>query len=217
MKPRFVFASSDATYCTGWSFTPYPSPIDENTTLRPALFYGVTKVLGEQMCVHYQDIYEIPTVRLRFDWILEPSEVLDIFLSAPYSDQLIPHDKGRWDDPNTVKIPLEADGAPFLEHIGDVRDSAQGAFLAIEKEAAPGHVFNIAGPAAFTYTEIGPIVAKRLGVEAISGRCIGLYSYEISNQKAQAMLDYRPAYAVLDSLEGALSQKAAAFRRSSQG
>src|SRR3954447_23695298 len=98
-KPRFVLASTDATYCTGWSFGPYHSPIDENTALRPVLFYGVSKVLGEQMCVHYQEIHKIPTVRLRFDWILTAAEVLDIFVSAPYKDQLIPEDVGRWDSP----------------------------------------------------------------------------------------------------------------------
>jgi len=36
-KPRFVFATSDATYCTGWSKSAYVSPIDENTEQHPLL------------------------------------------------------------------------------------------------------------------------------------------------------------------------------------
>jgi len=209
-KPRFVFASTDATYCTGWSLTPYRSPIDENTALHPMLFYGVSKVLGEQMCIHFQDIYEIPTVRLRFDWILEATEALDIFINTSYKNLLVPQDHGKWDDPCAVKIPLEEDGSPFIEQICDVRDSAQGALLAIEKNEALGQVFNIAGPAPFAYTEIGPILASRLGVEAVKGRCKGLYSYEISNRKARALLGYSPHYSVMDSLEDALLRRTVA-------
>jgi len=209
-KPRFIFASTDATYCTGWSFEPYHSPIDENTPLRPVLFYGVSKVLGERMCVHFQDIHKIPVVRLRFDWILTAPEVLDIFVSAPYKDLLAPEDAGKWDDPQAVKIPLEENGQPFVEQVCDVRDSAQGALLAVEKEAAAGQVFNIAGPAPFTYSETGPKLAKRLGVAAVEGRCKGLYSYEISNEKARGLLGYRPRYSVLDSLEDALNAKGVA-------
>lgn len=206
-KPRFVFASSDATYCTGWSFGPYHSPIDEDTPLHPVLFYGVSKVLGEQMCVHFQEIHKIPVVRLRFDWILTAPEVLDIFTGAPYKDLLRPEDAGRWDDPRTVKIPLEEPGRPFMEHICDVRDSAMGAALAIEKEAAAGQVFNISGVAPFTYSEVGPRLAARLGVAAVEGRCKGLYSYEISNQKARHLLGYQPRYSVLDSLNDALAAR----------
>lgn len=206
LKPRFVFASTDASYCTGWSFEPYHAPIDENTPLRPVLFYGVSKVIGEQMCVHFQNIHRIPTVRLRFDWILEATEVVEIFTGPSYKDLLIPEDHGKWDAPGTVKIPLEESGAPFVEHICDVRDSAQGVLLAVEREEAAGQVFNIAGPAPFTYTEVGPKLAKRLGVEAVTGRCRGLYSYEISNQKAKGILGYQPRYSVLQSLEDALSR-----------
>lgn len=208
-KPRFVFASTDAVYCTGWSFEPYHSPIDENISLRPVLLYGISKVLGEQMCVHFQDIHKLPAVRLRFDWILEAPEVLDLFTSAPYKDLLVADDRGKWDGGAAVKIPLEEDGSPFIEHICDVRDSAQGALLAIEKEAAAGHVFNIAGPAPFSYLEVGPLVARRLGLELIPGRCKGLYSYEISNQKARGLLGYQPRFSVFDSLEDALSTRTA--------
>jgi nucleoside-diphosphate-sugar epimerase len=209
VKPRFVFASTDATYCTGWSLTPYHSPIDETTPLRPALFYGVSKVVGEQMCVHFQDIYRIPIVRLRFDWIMEPHELLNLFTASPYKDMLVDEDKGKWDEERAVKIPLEESGAPFVEQVCDVRDTAQGALLGIEHEDAAGHVFNIAGPAPFTYKQIGSQLAERIGVSAVEGRCRGLHSYEISNQKARGILGYRPQYGVLESLEDALSGRAA--------
>ena len=209
-KPRFVFASTDATYCTGWSLSPYVSPIDENTPLRPVLFYGISKVVGEQMCVNYQDAHKIPMVRLRFPTIMEPHEFLDVFVGAPYKDLLVAEDSRKWDDKDAVKIALEQDGRPFVEHVVDVRDAAQGALLAVEKDSAVNQAFNIAGPAPFTYAEVGSSVAARLGVKAIEGRCKGLYSFELSIQKARGMLGYNPRFAVLDSLENCFAKTAAA-------
>jgi UDP-glucose 4-epimerase len=205
-KPRFVFATSDATYCTGWSKGPYVSPIDENTEQHPLLLYGVSKVLGERMCFHYEDIWGIPTVRLRLVWILEAPEVLDLFVGAPYKEFLADEDRGKWDDPETVQLPLEEDGSPYFEHICDVRDAAQGVFLAMDRPEAPGQIFNIAGPAPYTYTEVAPWLAERMGRKAIPGHCKRIHSYEISIHKARSALGYRPKYSVYDSLEDALAQ-----------
>ncbi len=203
-KPRFVFASSDATYCTGWSKGPYVSPIDENTEQRPLLLYGVSKVLGERMCFHYQDIHGVPAVRLRLVWILDPLEVLDLFLGAPYKEFLVPDDQSKWEDPEIVKLPLEEDGSPYFEHICDSRDAAQGVFLAMDRPEAEGGVFNIAGPAPYTYNEVAPWLAERLGVEAVAGRCRGIHSYEISIHKARAVLGFRPSRDIFQSLTEAL-------------
>ncbi|MFB3901997.1 MAG: NAD-dependent epimerase/dehydratase family protein [Acidobacteriota bacterium] len=203
-KPWFVFASSDAVYCTGWSLDRYTTPVSEDLCWRPVLFYGISKVLGEQMCINYQDAMKVRCVRLRFPTIVEPRDALALFLEAPYRDLLIPDDAGKWDDPSTVKVALEEDGRPFLEHVVDVRDAAQGTLLAIEKESAAGHAFNIAGPAAFTYREVGPWVAERLGAEAVPGRCRGLHSFELSIEKARRVLGYRPQFRIMDSLKDVL-------------
>lgn len=91
-KPRVLFASSDATYCTGWSLGAYSSPIDESSAQHPTVFYGLSKVLGETMCRFYKEIYNVPLVKLRFVWTLEAAEVLDLFLHTPYKEFLL----GRW-------------------------------------------------------------------------------------------------------------------------
>ncbi len=204
VKPRFVFASSDATYCTGWSMNGYAVPIDEATEQHPMLFYGTSKVIGEKLCFHYSEIHKIPTACLRLVWILEPHEVLDLFLGAPYKEFLMPEDHGKWDDPAVVKVPLEASGAPFVEHICDVRDAASGVLLAVSKDGAAGHTFNIAGPSSFRYTEAGPWLGSKLGVAAVSGRCRSIHSYEVSIEKARQILGYQPKFSVCESLEDAL-------------
>jgi UDP-glucose 4-epimerase len=204
-KPRFVFASSDATYCTGWSKGPWHSPIDENSAQNPMLFYGVSKVMGERLCFHFEDIHRIPTVRLRLVWILEASEVLDLFLSAPYKEYV--EDASIWNAPDIVPVPREANGRPFTEHVCDVRDAAEGILLALEKPAAEGQTFNIAGPAPFTYDEVSPWLAERLDRRPVPGNCRGIHSYEVSIAKARGILGYQPKYSVYESLEDALSQR----------
>lgn len=205
-KPRLLFASSDATYSTGWSLGPYSGPIVEDLAEQhPTVFYGLSKVLGERLCIYYEEMHKVPIVRLRFAWTLEAREILDLFLQAPYKDRLSDADRGRWDEPGTIAVPLEEDGKPFTEHVCDVRDAAGAVLLAIESDAAPGQAFNVAGPESFRYTDVGPRLASRTGLRVVEARCRGIHSYSLSIEKARRLLDYRPRYQVMDSLEEALT------------
>jgi UDP-glucose 4-epimerase len=203
-KPRFVFASTDAVYCTGWSLTSYSEPIREETQFHPTVFYGVSKILGERMSQYYREVVELPVVRLRFVWTLEAPEILELFTKAPYKDFTALEDRHKWDRGGVVAIPLEQDGGPFTEHVCDTRDAAEAVLLALESERAPGEAFNIAGPAAFRYTDVGPVLARRIGAEPVSLRCPGIHSYSLSIEKARRLLDYDPKYRVEDSLNDAL-------------
>jgi nucleoside-diphosphate-sugar epimerase len=204
-KPRFLFASSDATYCTGWSLSAYSASIGEDAEQHPTVFYGLSKVIGERMCNYFEEMHKIPVVRLRFVWTLEAAEILDLFLKAPYRDYLADGDRGAWDEQGIVAVPLEEDGLPFCEHVCDVRDAAEAVMLALESEAAPGQAFNIAGPEPFRYTEVGPELAKKIGMRSVEARCRGIHSYALNIEKARAMLGYRPRFKVLESLADALA------------
>ncbi len=81
--------------------------------------------------------------------------------------------------------------------------------LAVESDAAPGHAFNIAGPEAFRYTEIGPRLAGKSGLRVIEARCRGIHSYSLNIERARTLLGYRPSHGVMDSLESALGSAAA--------
>ena len=204
-KPRLLFASSDATYCTGWSLSAYSAPIREDAEQHPAVFYGLSKVLGEHMCKYFEEMHKMAIVRLRFVWTLEAAEILDLFLKAPYRDYLGDGERGVWDEQGIVAVPLEEDGRPFCEHVCDVRDAAEAVVLALESEAAPGQAFNIAGPEPFLYTNVGPELAKKLGTRTVEARCRGIHSYALSIEKARAMLGFQPRFKVLDSLADALA------------
>jgi nucleoside-diphosphate-sugar epimerase len=205
-KPRLLFASSDATYSTGWSLGPYSEPIAEDVVEQhPTVFYGLSKVLGERLCLYYEEMHKVPIVRLRFVWTLEAPEILDLFVQAPYKDRLYEEDRGKWDGPGVIAVPLEENGEPFIEHVCDVRDAAEAVVLAIESEAAPGQAFNVAGPESFRYTEVGPRLAAKTGLRVVEARCRGIHSYSLSIEKARRLLGYRPRYKVMDSLEQAVA------------
>jgi UDP-glucose 4-epimerase len=206
-KPRLVFASSDATYCTGWSLSAYSAPILEDAEQHPSVFYGLSKVLGERMCLYYEELHKIPVVRLRFVWTLEAEEILDLFVKAPYRDFLVEEDRKVWNDTGIIAVPREEDGSPFTEHVCDVRDAAKAVLLALESDAAIGEAFNIAGPTAFRYADTGADLARITGMHAITGRCRGIHSYELSIEKAGRLLGYRPQFKVMNSLQDALDKR----------
>jgi UDP-glucose 4-epimerase len=58
---RFIFSSSSAIYGN-----PKYTPIDENHPLNPLSPYALHKLIGEQYCKLYSDIYNLDTVCLRY-------------------------------------------------------------------------------------------------------------------------------------------------------
>ncbi len=61
IKCRIVYPSSAAVYGKAINF-----PINENSELNPISFYGVNKVLSEQLCLFYSKNYSIPITIIRF-------------------------------------------------------------------------------------------------------------------------------------------------------
>ena len=58
---RFIFTSSSAVYGN-----PKYTPIDENHPTNPLSPYGLHKLVGEQYCKLYSDVYGLDTVSLRY-------------------------------------------------------------------------------------------------------------------------------------------------------
>lgn len=205
-KPRLIFASSDATYCTGWSLGSYSAPIAENAEQHPTVFYGLSKVLGERMSLYFEELHKVPIVRLRFVWTLEAEEILDLFVKAPYRDFLVEEDRNAWNEPGIIAVPCEENGSPFTEHVCDVRDAAKAVVLALESDAAVGEAFNVAGPEPFRYMDTGAELASATGMRTVAARCRGIHSYALSIEKARAMLGYQPQFKVMKSLQDALAK-----------
>lgn len=74
---RLLFSSSDAVLGIAQSKTelaPKYLPIDEKHPLKPQDPYGISKMLGEEMCHRYAEGYDLDIIALRFSNILCPGD-----------------------------------------------------------------------------------------------------------------------------------------------
>ncbi len=179
---KVVFTSSESTL--GFAFmnnrmVPDYIPIDELHPLRPQDPYGLSKVIGEQICRTYSANYGIRTVCLREPWIWVP-ERDQIQLYKKLVNEYGDWHKNLW----------------TFVHVYDV---ARAHRLAIEKDLGSFHeVFFIAAKENWTgknsrdlllqyYPEIKTFSEKFSGPSAI-----------ISSEKAHRMLAYEPKFSVND-------------------
>lgn len=114
---RFVFASSIAAYgCLADDFCPDYFPVDEEHPCRPAEPYGLSKLLGEELCRAYARRCAMTAVLLRFTWIPHYAD----FSASP---------------PATKKT---------LWSKMDAEDGIQGILLSLKSKIQGSKTFNIA-------------------------------------------------------------------------
>jgi UDP-glucose 4-epimerase len=175
---KVVFTSSESTL--GFAFmnnrmTPLFIPIDETHPMRPQDPYGLSKVIGEQICRTYSAKYGIRTVCLREPWIWVPEPEPIEFYKKLVSDYTDWH-KNLW----------------TYVHVFDV---AQAHRLAIENDLENIHeIFFITAKENWTgkdskelltafYPETTEFSKEFSGPQAI-----------ISHEKAARLLGYTPGY-----------------------
>ncbi len=175
---KVVFTSSESTL--GFAFmtnrmTPLFIPIDESHPMRPQDPYGLSKVIGEQICRTYSAKYGIRTVCLREPWIWVPEPEQIPFYKKLVSEYTDWH-KNLW----------------TYVH---VYDAAKAHRLAVEKDLESLHeVFFITAKENWTgapsrellarfYPETTEFAPGFTGPQAI-----------ISHAKAERLLGYRPEH-----------------------
>lgn len=187
----FIFASTDATYPAGT--TEYSKPIEESQPLNPKSVYGISKVLGEEMCICYSHAFGISCVRLRFVQVVSPEIVLDLFSLNSWVG-LAPEEKERIEGKDVLVAPLYADGSPVCDAVVDSRDIAQAIILCLEKPKVKGEVFNLAGPCPLNYEKEADYVSAKLGKPLVKVKCPVLKPYKVSIARAREVLGYNPIY-----------------------
>jgi UDP-glucose 4-epimerase len=218
---RFVFASSDEVYPS--LFAKY-TPIDEAHPKEPYSFYGLTKLTGEEFLRFFHRAHGLPIAIARFALTIEPWEVLEPgrplgnFLHARSMLGIV---RARGGEATAAAIaeriapgeePLllarEEDGSPYLFHYCDVRDLVQGIRLLLERPAAVGDVFNLSGPAPFSYDQAVPYLAERTGRPIVDARIPGPpIRIHHSIAKARGLLGYAPQHDIFSTIDTALADR----------
>ena len=219
---RFVYASTEGIYwSTRENGRYFEEPISEDMSGRPHMPYLLTKWLGEQLAMAYHDQYGVPTTVFRFSTVIDPSEFLNeaglpvhFLYSAAcdfYRDSyrnygepgsgdkdddraLIDALLAGWTGQEKVLLSRNPNGLPYRQHFADVRDIADGLALGIEREAAIGEAFNLAGAAIFDWGELAPMMAERCNLPLAEARLPYKNYFELDLSKIKRVLGFQPRH-----------------------
>ncbi|WP_083459905.1 NAD-dependent epimerase/dehydratase family protein [Jiangella muralis] len=227
---RFVLASTDNVYRPG---VPTTVPITELQPAVPGDYYGMSKVLAEQVVVNYHVLHGIEYTILRLGSVIAPDESIGLFRRDWVRTFLVAHAQaGRrsnlWPlfaacgdlahlvdaatagrDGNPAVDLAGPRGEPWAIHLTDVRDAVAGTELAIDHPHAANEVFNILGPRTTTTAEAAAVMRKLAGVDAVTVRLPVTLAFEVATAKARRLLGYRPRWDYEATLRTALASSGA--------
>lgn len=230
---RMVFASSDQVYPT--RFARY-RPTDENHPREPYTFYGMTKVLGEDMVKFYQRSekqLDISTAVFSHTEaaheIIDPdgeyagpafyvnSRVRSLKASSTHHagatsnselDQILSILEPLVADDQPLLLPRDVNGIPHTQELVDVRDIVDGLLLIFDKPEAIGETFNLAPVSPVSLGEFIPYLARKTGRRVVEATIpVDLGRTHGSNVKARAILGFQPKYSMFDMVDEAIAAR----------
>ncbi|GLK16252.1 NAD-dependent epimerase/dehydratase family protein [Herbiconiux flava] len=203
---RFVLASTGEVYPEN---APVYQPLDEHHPRRPTTWYGLSKVLAEEITAFAGRASGWATVVLRFSHTQDPAELLDpdSFFSGPrfFASRRLTRERAAGHhevadalepfagDDSTLLVASRADGEPVQMGILATADLARGVVLALEASTTGHEVIGL-GPDA--PTDLGAF-ARRLAVAAGLRTVdvtlpVSAPSYRTSNARARELLGFAP-------------------------
>jgi UDP-glucose 4-epimerase len=223
---RFVQASTDGSYGVP---RPRYNPVDENHPQVPGDYYGTSKVMCENLVRNYGFQYDLPYTIVRFGSVVAADEVLNWFRhefmvglvkvgSAPgRGHHLWPIFEGHEDSLEIIKRTVtDTQGNPAVGftdeagkgwaiHLSDVRDTVDGAILAMEHPSAIGEDFNIVGPSTVAYDTGAKVLAEALGLPVYIVKMPMCWYFEVSTAKARQILGFEPIWTYEKMVESAIA------------
>lgn len=205
---RFILASTGEVYPEN---APAYQPLDEQHPRLPRTWYGVSKVLAEDLVEFASTSQGWATVVLRFSHTQDPAEILDpeSFFSGPrfFASRRIERERaaGREavaaalepvsHDDGTLLVAHREDRAPVQMGILATPDLAHGVVLALEAETSGHEVIGL-GPD--TSTDLARFsrdlaAAAGLGIVDVTFPSGAAPSYTTSNARARELLGFSPA------------------------
>jgi len=184
---KIVYASSGGVYGQARYL-----PVDEQHPTRPQWSYGVSKLAGEQYCIQFYELYELPIVSLRYSIVYGEREwygrVLTIFVKNALENR---------------PLSIFGDGKQTRDFV-HVQDVVEANLLAAMNKNADGEVFNIASGVGFTVEDLCKLVLEKTKKQNLKilredpkpgekGRKLGeLREFILSIEKAKTILGYSP-------------------------
>ena len=182
---RFIFSSTSAVYGN-----PYFTPTSEDSDPNPMSPYGLQKLIGEQYCKLYADIYDIETVSLRYFNVFGermPTKGSYCSVIGSFKEKL----------KNKKPLTIYGKGNQSRDFVY-VKDVAKANLAAAESiDVGGGECINIGTGASTTVKEIANIFKSP--IDFLPKRLEPSQSLS-DNKKAKDLLDWTPSVKVLDWL-----------------
>ncbi|TQQ82242.1 NAD-dependent epimerase/dehydratase family protein [Halonotius roseus] len=191
---RVVFASSAAIYGV-----PESLPVSETDPKEPTSPYGLEKLSGDHYCRLYADLYDLPTVALRYFNVYGPRQSGGDYAGAITAFTEQARDGG----------PLTVQGAGTqTRDFVNIDDVVQANLLAATTEAT-GEAFNIGTGVATTINDVAETIRDRIAPSAevshVDPRQGDIRDSVADIQKAETLLGYEPTVSLADGLKRYLS------------
>lgn len=228
---RMVFASSDQVYPT--RFARY-RPTDETHPKEPYTFYGMTKVLGEDMAKFYhRSEKQLDISTAVFSHTEAARELIDpngeYAGPAFYVNSRVrslkassTHHAGATSNSELTQIlsileplvspdeplllPVDANGNAHTQELVDVRDIVQGLLLIFDKPEAIGETFNLAPVSPVSLGQFIPYLAQKTGRRFVEAKIpVELGKTHGSSVKARSLLGFAPQYSMFDMVDEAVA------------
>lgn len=216
---RFVFASTDNVYPDSQGLRYLP--VDEHHPRLNNDPYGLSKILGEDMCWSYMRRCGLPVAIPRFGLTLAGQELVDphgirapLYVLQPFLARLKQTPNPDPIDQAAIRTLEAADngktqlviarnpaGRPHVELINDPRNVADGLPLLLDKAAAVGEVFHLMAPHAFAYDTFVQHIAKLTGWPIVEVTVSWTLHLDFSIAKARAVLGYQPTRDIFQMLD----------------
>ena len=207
---RLVFSASDQVYGAA---KPLYTPTDETHPRLPGSFYGMTKVLGEEMVKFYaRSEQNVDFSIARFTHTEAAEEFLDpngFFARRLFyvNGRLNYLKESKSQDPKVLEmiqileplaapdepllLPYDCHGKPFCQELTDVRDIVQGLLLILDRPEAIGEAFNLTPPSLVNFAEFIPYMAELTGRRYVEVQLpVEAPKCNASGAKARTLLGY---------------------------
>jgi len=191
---RVVFASSAAIYGA-----PESLPVTEAAPKEPASPYGLEKLSGDHYCRLYADLYDLPTVVLRYFNVYGPRQS-----GGEYAGALTAFtNQARSGGPLTV----HGDGGQTRDFV-NVADVVQANLLAATTDAT-GEAFNVGTGTGTTIRDVAHLIRDQVDptveVTTTDPRPGDIRDSVADVSKARNRLGYEPSVSLRDGLAAYLS------------
>lgn len=194
---RIIFASSAAVYGNEPSL---PKTVD--STIQPESPYAIQKYASEQYLKLYNNLYNIPTVSLRFFNIYGPRQNPQ----SPYSGVLSIL-KNKFD--NDASFTFYGDGSQTRDFVY-VKDLVNAFALVCENDSALGNVYNIGSGAANSLMEIFKTFQNHYNKEipyTFEDERLGDVKHSLADITSLQEIGYTPNYSIQKGLSEYLTSE----------